>query len=80
MKASELRLKTVQELLKLEQDLHRESFNLHMQKATGQLNNKDQIKKRMRSRAHPLFYISSSLSSFLHIPSGRSLLWRTALL
>jgi len=45
MKASELRLKTVHELLKLEQDLHRESFNLHMQKATGQLNNTDQIKK-----------------------------------
>ncbi len=45
MKASELRLKTVQELLKLEQELHRESFNLHMQKATGQLSNTDQIKK-----------------------------------
>jgi len=45
MKATELRQKTVQELLKLEQELHRESFNLHMQKATGQLNKPDQIKK-----------------------------------
>ena len=45
MKASELRQKTVQELHKLEQDLHRESFNLNMQKATGQLDKPDQIKK-----------------------------------
>jgi len=45
MKASELRQKTVQELKKIQQELHRESFNLHMQKATGQLNKPDLIKK-----------------------------------
>ena len=45
MKASELRQKTVQELNKIERDLHKEGFSLQMQKATGQLNKTDQIKK-----------------------------------
>ncbi len=45
MKASELRQKTVQELKEIESQLLKESFNLRMQKATGQLSKPDQIGK-----------------------------------
>ncbi len=51
MKASELRKKTVLELKEVESVLLRESFNLRMQKATGQLNKSDQIKKVRRDIA-----------------------------
>lgn len=51
MKASELRKKSVQELKEVESGLLREGFNLHMQKATGQLNKPDQIKKVRRDIA-----------------------------
>ncbi len=51
MKASELRQKTVQELKEVEAGLLRESFNLQMQKATGQLSKPDQIKKVRRDIA-----------------------------
>ena len=51
MKASELRQKNVQELKEVESGLLRESFNLHMQKATGQLSKSDQIKKVRRDIA-----------------------------
>lgn len=44
MKASELRAKQVGELKRILVDLHRESFNLRMQKATGQLGQSHQIK------------------------------------
>jgi len=58
MKASELRQKTVQELQKIEHDLHRESFNLNMQKATGQLDKPDQIKKVRKNIARIYTVIS----------------------
>ncbi len=51
MKASELRKKTVQELNEMHIALLREQFNLHMQKATGQLSRPDQIKKVRRDIA-----------------------------
>ncbi len=51
MKASELRQKTVQELKETQLGLFREQFNLHMQKATGQLSKPDQIRKVRRDIA-----------------------------
>ncbi|HUL12838.1 MAG TPA: 50S ribosomal protein L29 [Methylococcaceae bacterium] len=51
MKASELRQKSVQELNQMQLELLREQFNLHMQKATGQLSKPDQIKKVRRDIA-----------------------------
>ncbi|MBS1212323.1 MAG: rpmC [Proteobacteria bacterium] len=51
MKASELRQKTVQELKEAQLGLFREQFNLHMQKATGQLSKPDQIRKVRRDIA-----------------------------
>ncbi|MDD5034800.1 MAG: 50S ribosomal protein L29 [Methylococcaceae bacterium] len=51
MKASDLRQKTVQELKQMEAEFLREQFNLHMQKATGQLSKPDQIKKVRRNIA-----------------------------
>jgi large subunit ribosomal protein L29 len=51
MKARELKQKTVQELRDVEASLLRESFNLRMQKATGQLSKPDQIKKVRRDIA-----------------------------
>jgi len=51
MKASELRAQSVEELKKTQIDLLREQFNLHMQKATGQLAKSDQIKKVRRDIA-----------------------------
>jgi large subunit ribosomal protein L29 len=51
MKANELRNKSVQELKEVETGLLREGFNLRMQKATGQLNKPDQIKKVRRDIA-----------------------------
>ena len=45
MKANELRLKGLDDLKKMESELLRESFNLRMQKATGQLSKSDQIRK-----------------------------------
>jgi len=43
MKASELRSKTEGELKELLFELHRERFNLRMQKTTGQLSKPDQL-------------------------------------
>ncbi len=43
MKASELRSKTEGELKEMLLELHRERFNLGMQKATGQLTKSDQL-------------------------------------
>ncbi|MBP1152946.1 MULTISPECIES: 50S ribosomal protein L29 [Methylocaldum] len=43
MKASELRSKTEGELKEMLLELHRERFNLRMQKATGQLTKSDQL-------------------------------------
>jgi large subunit ribosomal protein L29 len=51
MKASELRQKSVEELKQTQLELFREQFNLHMQKATGQLAKPDQIKKVRRDIA-----------------------------
>ncbi|MEI6354711.1 MAG: 50S ribosomal protein L29 [Methylococcus sp.] len=51
MKANEIRAKSVGELGEELVNLHREQFNLKMQKATGQLSKPDQIKKNRRSIA-----------------------------
>ena len=51
MKASELRQKSVQQLQEMQLELLREQFNLHMQKATGQLSKPDQIQKVRRDIA-----------------------------
>jgi large subunit ribosomal protein L29 len=51
MKASELREKTASDLQQTQLELLREQFNLHMQKATGQLVKSDQIKKVRRNIA-----------------------------
>lgn len=45
MKADELRAKSPAELKTVLLDLHREQFNLKMQKATGQLAKSDQVQK-----------------------------------
>ncbi|MEC9375656.1 MAG: 50S ribosomal protein L29 [Pseudomonadota bacterium] len=45
MKASELREKTKEELLKELLDLRKEQFNLRMQQATGQMARPDQYRK-----------------------------------
>jgi large subunit ribosomal protein L29 len=51
MKASDLRQKTVVELDEILLDLHREQFNLKMQKATGQLSKSDQVRKNRKEIA-----------------------------
>jgi large subunit ribosomal protein L29 len=51
MKASELREKTEAELNELLIELHREQFNLKMQKATGQLSKPDQVRRIRRDVA-----------------------------
>jgi large subunit ribosomal protein L29 len=51
MKASELRSKTESELKDLLIELHRERFNLKMQKATGQLSKPDQLRAISRDIA-----------------------------
>lgn len=51
MKASELRSKTEGELKDLLIELHRERFNLKMQKATGQLSKPDQLRSISRDIA-----------------------------
>jgi large subunit ribosomal protein L29 len=51
MKASELRLKKVDELVNLELNLLKEKFNLLMQKNTGELSKPDRIKKIRRDIA-----------------------------
>ncbi len=51
MKASELREKSKDELGTMLLDLSRESFNLKMQKGTGQLSKPDQVKKVRRDVA-----------------------------
>jgi large subunit ribosomal protein L29 len=45
MKVSEIRVKSEQQLKEQLLDLHKEQFNLRMQKATGQLSKPDQCKK-----------------------------------
>lgn len=51
MKASELKAKTVTELKETLLELHREQFNLKMQKATGQLAKSAQIRQNRRDIA-----------------------------
>lgn len=51
MKASELRAKTKHELEVLLMELHKEQFNLRMQKGTGALTKPDQLKKVRRDIA-----------------------------
>lgn len=51
MKVSELRAKNEGELKELLLELHRERFNLRMQKATGQLTKSDQLRGNRRDIA-----------------------------
>lgn len=51
MKAVDCRSKSASELAEDLVSLHREQFNLRMQKATGQLSKPDQIKKNRKSIA-----------------------------
>lgn len=51
MKASELRKRSMEELRKELLDLHREAFNLRMQRGTGQLSRPSQIKRVRRDIA-----------------------------
>ena len=51
MKASDLRLKSKEELGSMLFELSREQFNLKMQKGTGQLTKPDQVKKARRDIA-----------------------------
>ena len=51
MKASDLRLKSKEELGSILFELSREQFNLKMQKGTGQLTKPDQVKKVRRNVA-----------------------------
>jgi large subunit ribosomal protein L29 len=51
MNANEIREKSEAELNEELLNLHREQFNLKMQKATGQLAKPDQIKKNRRTIA-----------------------------
>jgi len=51
MKASELRQNSIYELKDIEKKLLKESFNLNMQKVTGQLVKPDKIKKIRRDLA-----------------------------
>ena len=51
MKASELRKKTAAELQEELLNLHREQFNLRMQRATGQMARPDQFGKVRRNIA-----------------------------
>lgn len=51
MKASELRERTKEDLESLLVDLHKEHFNLRMQKGTGALTRPDQLKKVRRDIA-----------------------------
>ncbi len=51
MKATEIRAKTDEELVKELNDLHREAFNLRMQKGTGQLSRPSQVKAVRREIA-----------------------------
>ncbi|MGY6215633.1 50S ribosomal protein L29 [Methylolobus aquaticus] len=45
MKVNEIRAKSAEELKTQLLDLHKEQFNLRMQKATGQLSKPDQLQK-----------------------------------
>lgn len=51
MKAKDLRKKTKEDLVALRGELTKESFNLKMQKGTGQLSKPDQVKKVRRDIA-----------------------------
>ena len=51
MKASEYRAKSDEDLQKELQDLHREAFNLRMQKGTGQLSRPSEVKEVRRNVA-----------------------------
>ena len=51
MKATEIREKTVDELVKELEALHKEQFNLRMQNATGQLTRSSEIKRVRRDIA-----------------------------
>ena len=51
MKASEIRQKSVEDLAKELEALHKEQFNLRMQSATGQLTRSSELKRVRRDIA-----------------------------
>ena len=51
MKATEIREKSADELVKELEELHKEQFNLRMQNATGQLTRSSEIKRVRRDIA-----------------------------
>ncbi len=51
MKATEIRRKTVEEMMYELVDLHKEQFKSRMQKATGQLTNSSELKRVRRDIA-----------------------------
>ncbi len=51
MKTEEIRSKTEEELAQELVNLHREQFNLRMQKTTGQLSKPDQLQKNRKTIA-----------------------------
>lgn len=57
MKVNELRVKSEQQLKEQLLDLHKEQFNLRMQKATGQLSKPDQLRKVRRDIARVNFVL-----------------------
>ena len=58
MKATEFRRLTLLELQELEKTLHKENFNLHIQKTTGQLVKPDQLTKVRKNIARLYTVIS----------------------
>jgi len=51
MKASEIRQKSAEDLVKELGELHKEQFNLRMQNATGQLTRNSELKRVLRDIA-----------------------------
>jgi large subunit ribosomal protein L29 len=58
MNATELREKNISQLSELLLDLHREQFNLRLQKLTGQLNSPHKIKEIRRTIARVNMIVS----------------------
>ncbi|MEW6162938.1 MAG: 50S ribosomal protein L29 [Nitrospirota bacterium] len=63
MKPSEFRAMTIEELIKKEQDLRRELFNLRFQQATGEIENPMRIWAVKRDIARVLTIKSEKLKS-----------------
>lgn len=62
MKPSELRAITIEELIKKEQDLRRELFNLRFQQATGEIENPMRIRTVKKDIAKVLTIMTEKLN------------------